>query len=73
MKEQEGKNPALKELHARLDPKWRLAGEKIRAYVAAASEEDRGRLRDEILNLGSLGTLALLEFISKRSEGATEH
>lgn len=64
MKKQEKENPYLKQVHARLSPEWKKAGELAIRIMMTEDAENAKKLTEELVAMGEIATRALIGLLS---------
>lgn len=63
MEDQEKENPAIRHVHARLSPEWKIASEKIGKLLTETDEGKIEKLREEVVEEGEIAVRVLIDFL----------
>jgi len=63
MKKQELETPAIKQVHAKLEPEWKKAMDLSLKIIVAPEDENLSKMIEELVKYGEIGTRVLIEIV----------
>lgn len=73
MKKQEIEDPAIRHIHAKLSPEWEEARKLAIGIMAAEDEEHVEAMTERIVNMGEIGTRAVLSILVELRKASSQN
>lgn len=68
MQEQEDKNPAIKQVHAKLSPEWKAAEALVAGILTGGDETARGGQIEKLVSMGEISARVMIDLLLKLSK-----
>jgi hypothetical protein len=73
MKKQEIETPAIKQVHAKLEPEWKKAMDLSLKIIVAPEDENLSKMIEELVGYGEIGTRVLIEMLRSLRKGKEDN